>query len=142
MNTFIQVLYGLTEVLIVLQCSLKSPYANSQIYSSRNICLMASRFPHRSGLSYAPVCVPVYALGLTDWSQPIRPMLRLSLNKPHLNVFRLCLVDWISNEVYCALGVAIDARYWTSSRLFAEKLTDKRCNHTASFAAYCQDSNS
>ena len=72
MNTYIQVLYGLTKVLTVLQRSLKSPYANSQIYSSRNICPMASRFPHRSGLLYAPVCVPVYAPGLTDRSQQIR----------------------------------------------------------------------
>ena len=72
MNTFIQVLFGLTEVLTVLQCSFMSTYANSQIYSSRNICLMASQFPHRSGPSYAPVFVPVYALGLTDRSQPIR----------------------------------------------------------------------
>ena len=68
--------YGLTEVLTVLQCSFMSPYTNSQIY----ICLMASRFPHRSGLSYAPVCVLVYVPSLTDWSQPIRPMLSLSLN--------------------------------------------------------------
>ena len=29
MNTFIKVLLGLTEVLTVLQCSLKSPYTNS-----------------------------------------------------------------------------------------------------------------
>ena len=33
---------------------------------------MASRFPHRSGLSYAPVCLPVYAPDLTNRSQPIR----------------------------------------------------------------------
>ena len=72
MSTFIQVLFGLTEVLSVLQCSLKSPYTNSQIYSSRNIYPMASRFPHRSDLSYALVCVPVYVPGLTDRSQPIR----------------------------------------------------------------------
>ena len=36
---------------------IKSPYTNSQIYSSRNI------FPND---------LPVYALGLTDRSQPIR----------------------------------------------------------------------
>ena len=72
--------YGLTEVLTVLQCSFMSSYANSQIYSSRNICPMASLFPHRSDLSYAPVCIPVYAPSLTDRSQPIRPMLSLSLN--------------------------------------------------------------
>ena len=71
-NTFIQVRFGLTEVLTVLQWSFMSTYANSQIYSSWNICPMASRFPHRSGPSYAPICVPVYALGLTDRSQPIR----------------------------------------------------------------------
>ena len=69
---FIQVLLGLTEVLTVLQCSLKSSYKNSQIYSSRNIFPTASRFTHRSGPSYAPVSVPVSALGLTDRSQPIR----------------------------------------------------------------------
>ena len=72
--------YGLTKVLTVLQCSLKSPYTNSRIYSLRNIIPMASRFLHRSGLSYAPVCVLVYVPSLTDWSQPIRPMLSLSLN--------------------------------------------------------------
>ena len=71
-NTFIQVLYGLTEILTVLQYSLKSPYANSQIYFSRNICPMAYRYPHRFSPSYAPVCIPVYALGLTDQSQLIR----------------------------------------------------------------------
>ena len=32
--------------------------------------------------------------------------------KPYLNVFRLCMVDWISDEVYCALGVAIDGWCW------------------------------
>ena len=76
MNTFIQVLYGLTEVLTkvltILQCSFMSPYTNSQIYSLRNIFPMASRFPHQSDLSYAPVCIPVYAPDLTDRSQPIR----------------------------------------------------------------------
>ena len=30
--------------------------------------------------------------------------------KPYLNVFLLRMVDWISDEVYCALGVAIDGR--------------------------------
>ena len=33
---------------------------------------MGSRFPHESGLSYAPVCVPVYVFGQTDQCQPIR----------------------------------------------------------------------
>ena len=56
----------------VLQCSFMSPYTYSQIYSLWNICLMASWFSHQSGLSYAPVCVPVYAFGLTDRSKPIR----------------------------------------------------------------------
>ena len=37
MNTFIQVLLGLTEVLTVLQCSFMRPYSNSQIYSLQNI---------------------------------------------------------------------------------------------------------
>ena len=46
---------------------------------------MASRFPHRSGLTYTPVCTPVYAPVRPNRSgprlaQPIRPMLRLSLN--------------------------------------------------------------
>ena len=67
MNTFIQVLLGLTEVLIVLQCSLKSSYTNSQIYSSRNIFPTASR------------------------SAPIRPFLRTGLHtgtrpRPHRSV--------------------------------------------------------
>ena len=48
------------------------PVLHSQIYSSRNIFPTSSRITHRSGPSYAPVCVPVYALGLTDWSQLIR----------------------------------------------------------------------
>ena len=43
-------LYGLTEVLTVLQCSLKSPYTNSQIYSSWNIFPTASRFLYQTGL--------------------------------------------------------------------------------------------
>ena len=30
-----------------------------------------------------------------------------------LNVFRLFMVVWISDEVYCALGVAIDGWCWT-----------------------------
>ena len=50
MNTFIQVLFGLTKVLTVLQCSFMSPYTNSQIYSLRNIFPMASRFLHRTDL--------------------------------------------------------------------------------------------
>ena len=33
--------------------------------------------------------------------------------KSYLNVFRLCMVDYISGEVYCTLGVAIDGRCWT-----------------------------
>ena len=84
--------YGLTEVLTVLQCSLVSPYANFQIYSSRNICPMASWFPHRSDLSYTPVCVPVCVPSLTDRSQPIRPMLILSLNTYNkTNIKYICI---------------------------------------------------
>ena len=71
MNTFIQVLEGLTEVLTVLQCSLRAPTLTPKYIPHRISFLTASRFPHRSGPTYAPVCVPVYALGLTDWSQPI-----------------------------------------------------------------------
>ena len=90
MNTFIQVLYGLTEVLTVLQCSFMSPYTNSQIYSLRNIFPMASRFLHRSGLCCTPVYVPGLRTGPASLigpnrsgprlAQPIRPMLSLSLN--------------------------------------------------------------
>ena len=50
MNTFIQVLFGLIEVLTVLQCSFMSPYTNSKIYSLWNIFPIASRFLHRTGL--------------------------------------------------------------------------------------------
>ena len=34
----------------------------------------------------------------------------LDAMKLYLNVFCLCMVDWISDEVYCTLGVAIDGR--------------------------------
>ena len=72
MNTFIQVLEGLTEVLTVLQCSLRAPTLTPK-YIPRGISfLTASRFTHRFGPTYAPVCELVYAFGLTDRSQPIR----------------------------------------------------------------------
>ena len=45
--------------------------------------------------------------------------------KPYLNMFCLRVIDWISNEVYCALRVA-GARW--SSRPFAEKSADSRCS--------------
>ena len=71
-NTFIQVLEGLTEVLTVLQCSLRAPTLTPKYIPHGISFLTASRFTHRSGPTYAPVCVPVYAFGLTDRSQPIR----------------------------------------------------------------------
>ena len=30
--------------------------------------------------------------------------------KSYLNVFRLRVIDWISNEVYCALRVVVNGR--------------------------------
>ena len=79
MNTFIQVLLGLTEVLTILQFSFMSPYTNSQIYSLRNICLMASRFPHRSGLvTHRYAYRFMHPSGLTDRSRlPTDPVLGL-----------------------------------------------------------------
>ena len=90
MNTFIQVLLGLIEVLTVLQCSLKSSYTNSQIYPLRNVFPTASRFLHRTGLpthrsahrftcSASPIGPNRSGPGLL---QPIWPMLSLSLNNP------------------------------------------------------------
>ena len=32
--------------------------------------------------------------------------------KPYLNVFHLCMIDWVSNEVYCTLRVSVDGRRW------------------------------
>ena len=32
--------------------------------------------------------------------------------KPYLNMFRLRVIIWISDEVYCALGVVTDGRCW------------------------------
>ena len=89
MNTFIQVLFGLTEVQTVLQCSFMSPYTNSQIYSLWNIFPTTSRFLHRTGL---PTHRSVYRFTYSASPigpnrsgprllQPIRPMLSLSLNK-------------------------------------------------------------
>ena len=63
---------GLTEVLTVLQCSLRAPTLTPNYIPHGISFLTASRFTHRSGPTYAPVCVPVYAFGLTDRSQPIR----------------------------------------------------------------------
>ena len=88
MHTFIQVLLGLIEVLTVLQCSLKSSYTNSQIYSLRNIFATASRFLYLTGL---PMHQSAYRFTCSASSighnrsgsrllQPIRPMLSFSLN--------------------------------------------------------------
>ena len=82
MNTFIQVLLGLTEVLIVLQCSLKSSYTNSQIYSSRNIFRTASR------------------------SAPIRPFLRTGLRtgfrtRPYRSVPTDTVLSFFSRSGRC-----------------------------------------
>ena len=88
MNTFIQVLFGLTEVLTVLQCSFMSPYTNSQIYSLWNIFPTASRFLHRTGLPthrsafrfmYSASPIGPNRSG-PRLAQPTRPMLSLSLN--------------------------------------------------------------
>ena len=38
--------------------------------------------------------------------------------KLYLNAFPLCMADWISDEVYCALGVAMDGRCWTVESCF------------------------
>ena len=72
MNTFIQVLEGLTEVLTVLQCSLRALTLTPKYIPHGISFLTASRFTHRSGPTYAPVCVSVYAFGLTNRSQPIQ----------------------------------------------------------------------
>ena len=90
MNTFMQVVLVLTEVLMILQCSFMRPYTNSQIYSLWNIFPTASRFLHWTGLPTHRSAYQFYVPGLTDRSQPIRssassadrPMLSLSLNTP------------------------------------------------------------
>ena len=95
MNTFIQVLLELTEVLTVLQCSLKSPYTNSKIYSLHNIFPVASRFLHHTGL---PTHRSAYRF--TYSASPIGPnrsdrcwaclsTLPLKLNLRLLGIFRL-----------------------------------------------------
>ena len=87
-NTLLQVLEGLTEVLTILQCSLKSSYTNSQIYSSWNIFSTASRFLHRTSLpshrfayryTYSASPIGPNRSG-PRLLQPIWPMLNLSLN--------------------------------------------------------------
>ena len=90
MNTFIQVLLGLTEVLTILQCSFMSPYTKSQIYSLRNIFPTASQFLHRTGLPTHRLAYrfpyPTSPIGPNRSGprlvQPIWPMLSLSLNTP------------------------------------------------------------
>ena len=90
MNTFIQVLLGLTEVLTVLQCSLKSTYTNSQIYPLLNIFPAASRFLYRtSHPTYHSTYRFTYSASLISpkrsgpqLAQPIRPMLSLTPNTP------------------------------------------------------------
>ena len=88
MDTFIDVLLGLTEVLTVVQCSFMSSYTNSQIYSLRNIFPTASRFLHQTGLPthrstyrFTYSASPIGPNRSSPWLvQPIRPMLSLSLN--------------------------------------------------------------
>ena len=69
--------YSLTEVLTVLQSSFMGAYTNSQIYSFRNICSMASWFLHRFSLCCAPVYVPIYAPVRPNQSVPTDPVLNL-----------------------------------------------------------------
>ena len=44
------------------------------------------------------------------------------LMKPYLNVFHVCMVDWILDEVYGTLGVAIDGRCWTVELSFRQEV--------------------
>ena len=69
---FIQVLLGLTEVLTVLQCSLKSSALTPKIYSLWNIFSNGLPVSALNRPSFVLVCVSVLGLGLTDRSQPIR----------------------------------------------------------------------
>ena len=62
MNTFIQVLLGMT----ILQCSFMSPYTNSQIYSL--VEYLSTGLP-----VYTPIRTLVaHQSGLTDRSKPIQ----------------------------------------------------------------------
>ena len=42
--------------------------------------------------------------------------------KPYLNMFRLRIIDWISNEVYCALRVTIDGQCWMVESSFRREI--------------------
>ena len=50
-------------------------------------------------------------------------------------MFRLRVIEKISNEVYCALRVAVVGVGW-SSHLFTEKSIVSRCSQTASFVTF------
>ena len=42
--------------------------------------------------------------------------------KPYLNVFRLRVVDWMLDEVYCTLRVAKDGRCWMVESSFRREV--------------------
>ena len=99
--------FGLTEVLTVLQCSFMSPYTNSQIYSLRNIFLMASRFLHRSGL---PTHRSAYR---PNWSVPTDLVLGL------LSRFGWC---WARLSTFALSGVRFSLCYTDSALVLPLKL--------------------
>ena len=80
MNTFIQVLEGLT----VLQCSLRAPTLTPKYIPHGISFLTASRFTH----SAKPIGPNRSGPRLL---QPIRPMLSLSLNNNHLVLHKIYL---------------------------------------------------
>ena len=43
--------------------------------------------------------------------------------KPYLDMFRLHVVDWISDEVYCPLGVEIDGWCWMVESSFRREVS-------------------
>ena len=43
--------------------------------------------------------------------------------KSYLDMFCLRNIDWISDEVYCALGVAIDGRFWMVESSFRREVS-------------------
>ena len=71
---FIQVLEGLTELLTILQCSLKRCTLTPKIYSLRNIFPNGLPIFAPNQPSFVPVGVSVLGLGLTNRSQPIRSL--------------------------------------------------------------------
>ena len=84
--------YGLTEVLTGTSMLItKLPTLTPKYIPSRNICSMASRFLHRSGLLLRTGFAPSLRTGPAKpigpnrsgsrLAQPIRPMLSLYLNK-------------------------------------------------------------